>query len=74
MRFSRHLLTTIPLLGAVLFGQSSGQEKSQADHMEHHFDAKQSAKSFDDPARDAWQMPDRVIEALGLRQIGRAHV
>ena len=67
MCFSRHLLTAIPLLGAVLFGQSSGQEKSQADHMEHHFDAKQSAKSFDDPARDAWQMPDRVIEALGLK-------
>src|ERR1035438_6636667 len=35
MCFSRHLLTAIPLLGAVLFGQSSGQEKSQADHMEH---------------------------------------
>ena len=44
MRLSRHLLTAIPLLGAVLFGQSSGQDKSQADHMEHHFDPKQSAK------------------------------
>ena len=69
MRLSRHLLTAIPLLGAVLFGQSSGQEKkSQADHMEHRFDnPKESARSFDDPARDAWQMPDRVIETLGLR-------
>jgi len=67
MRSSRYLLVAMPLLGAVLFGQSSAQEKTQPDHMEHHFDPKQSAKSFDDPARDAWQMPDRVIEALDLR-------
>jgi cyclopropane fatty-acyl-phospholipid synthase-like methyltransferase len=37
------------------------------DHMEHHFDANASAKTFDDPARDAWQMPDRVIAALNLK-------
>lgn len=38
------------------------------DHMEHSFaDADRYAKSFDDPARDAWQMPDRVIAALGLK-------
>lgn len=38
------------------------------DHMEHRFDnPEQSAKGFDDPARDAWQMPDRVIDALGLK-------
>lgn len=37
------------------------------DHMAHRFeDVEQYAKSFDDPARDAWQMPGRVIEALGL--------
>lgn len=38
------------------------------DHMEHSFaDAERYAKSFDDPARDSWQMPDRVIAALGLK-------
>ena len=38
------------------------------DHMDHSFaDAERYAKSFDDPARDAWQMPDRVIAALGLK-------
>jgi hypothetical protein len=69
MHLSRTLLTAIPLLGTVLFGQSSGQEKGHADHMEHRFDnPKQLAKSFDDPARDAWQMPDRVVEALGLKR------
>jgi cyclopropane fatty-acyl-phospholipid synthase-like methyltransferase len=37
------------------------------DHMAHRFDdAEGYAKRFDDPARDAWQMPDKVIEALGL--------
>ena len=36
-------------------------------HMEHRFDdAERWAKSFDDPARDAWQMPARVVEALAL--------
>jgi ubiquinone/menaquinone biosynthesis C-methylase UbiE len=69
MFFSWHPLTVIPLLGAVLFGQSNGQEQSQGDHMEHRFDnPKESAEKFDDPARDAWQMPDRVIEALNLRR------
>jgi ubiquinone/menaquinone biosynthesis C-methylase UbiE len=36
--------------------------------MEHRFeDAERWAKSFDDPRRDEWQMPARVIEALALR-------
>ena len=35
--------------------------------MEHRFDDPQRyAKSFDDPARDDWQLPARVIEALAL--------
>ncbi len=39
-----------------------------ADHMAHRFDDPAAyAKSFDDPARDAWQMPDRVIAALALK-------
>jgi SAM-dependent methyltransferase len=43
-------------------------KKPAQGHMERHFDdAEKWAKSFDDPARDAWQMPDRVIAALGLR-------
>jgi ubiquinone/menaquinone biosynthesis C-methylase UbiE len=37
-------------------------------HMEHRFDdAERYAKSFDDPARDEWQMPARVIDALAIR-------
>ncbi len=38
----------------------------------HRFDDPEAyAKSFDDPTRDAWQMPSRVIDALGLQ---RGHV
>jgi len=38
------------------------------DHMQHKFDnPEQWAKEFDDPARDAWQLPGRVIEALNLK-------
>jgi cyclopropane fatty-acyl-phospholipid synthase-like methyltransferase len=51
------------LLAALLaLGQAS-----HPDHMEHHFDPEASAKTFDDPARDAWQMPDRVIATLALK-------
>lgn len=58
--------------GAVCWAQSQSgagsKEMSHADHMQHRFDhPEQWAKSFDDPARDAWQMPDKVIAALHLQ-------
>ncbi len=38
------------------------------DHMHRRFDDPEKwAKNFDDPARDQWQMPDRVIAALDLK-------
>ena len=37
------------------------------DHFAHRFDNPEDlAKNFDDPARDAWQMPAQVIDALQL--------
>ena len=43
-----------------------GQHKP--DHMQHRFDdPERYSKDFDDPSRDAWQMPDRVIAALDIR-------
>ena len=37
------------------------------DHFAHRFDnVEELVKRFDDPARDAWQMPSRVIDALQL--------
>lgn len=50
---------------ALCLGQ---QPAGHMDHMEHRFDnPEELAKGFDDPARDAWQMPDRVIQELNLR-------
>ncbi len=49
-------------------GGGHGAAAQHPDHMEHRFDnAEQWARSFDDPARDAWQMPDRVIGALDIK-------
>ncbi len=46
------------------------EQHAHADHkggMHHRFEnANEWAKVFDDPARDEWQQPDRVIEALAL--------
>jgi ubiquinone/menaquinone biosynthesis C-methylase UbiE len=36
--------------------------------MEKHFDAEESARRFDDPARDTWQLPDQVIARLNLKR------
>jgi cyclopropane fatty-acyl-phospholipid synthase-like methyltransferase len=63
----KHYLPAVFLLAAAV-ALSQSKEQTHADHMEHHFDAKESAKSFDDPARDAWQLPDRVIAALNLKR------
>jgi ubiquinone/menaquinone biosynthesis C-methylase UbiE len=51
--------------------QAAAQNPSgtHADHFGRHFDnAADWAKTFDDPARDTWQMPARVIDALRLRK------
>jgi ubiquinone/menaquinone biosynthesis C-methylase UbiE len=43
-------------------------DEAQRPHMAHRFDdAERYASAFDDPARDAWQMPERVIETLDVR-------
>jgi predicted methyltransferase len=53
------------LLAAILM--FSQHDDHAARHMDHKFDPAESARSFDDPARDAWQKPDQVIAALGLK-------
>ena len=73
---TRALALTVAGLLAVGVTAARGQQHGAAgnsgghmpDHMEHSFaDADRYGKSFDDPARYAWQMPDRVIAALGLK-------
>jgi SAM-dependent methyltransferase len=47
--------------------QPAGQGAKPKDHMEHRFDdPERYSKSFDDPARDAWQMPAKIIDALAI--------
>jgi SAM-dependent methyltransferase len=62
----RAALVVFACAGAMLTAQQP-QPPHQPDHMEHRFDdPARYAKSFDDPARDKWQMPARVIDTLGL--------
>jgi len=61
---------TLTLATVVLPASTAQHEQHQPadtpNHMEHRFeDAEAYAKVFDNPARDAWQMPDRVIATLG---------
>lgn len=56
------------LAATVGLGQAEEHGKSRADHLEKHFDAEESARRFDDPARDTWQVPDQVIAALNLKR------
>ncbi len=56
------------MLPLFLLAAALAVAQSHPDHMEHHFDPASAAKSFDDPARDAWQMPSRVIDTLDLKK------
>ena len=48
-------------------GEHHGEHHHHGDHMEHRFEhADEWAPKFDDPARDAWQEPDKVVAALDL--------
>lgn len=48
--------------------QGQHEHGKMPDHFGRHFDdAEQWAKDFDDPARDAWQLPARVVDALTLK-------
>ncbi len=53
----------------VLGGCADGAPPSEeSHHLEHRFeDPARYAQSFDDPAREEWQMPQRVIETLAIQ-------
>jgi ubiquinone/menaquinone biosynthesis C-methylase UbiE len=69
---SRLSLTVCLAVVSLVLPQGAGAQHQHgaptADHFEHRFeDPDEWAKSFDDPARDDWQLPERVIEALTLK-------
>ena len=56
------------VLPVLLFCLPAFAQPPAGDHMHRRFDeAEKWAKNFDDPARDKWQMPARVLEALSLK-------
>lgn len=66
---TRRLLVAVAAFGWLGLAVTAQQHQPQSkpDHMQHRFDdPARYAKSFDDPARDVWQIPARVIEALAL--------
>jgi ubiquinone/menaquinone biosynthesis C-methylase UbiE len=62
-------MTAGRVLAVLLFSAAMGMAQ-HPDHMDHRFDnAAEWARNFDDPSRDAWQMPDKVIAALKLKPL-----
>ena len=69
--FTGCLLTIVFLIAAAAADAQHQHPAPDArpGHMEHRFeDAEAYARRFDDPARDAWQQPERVIEVLRLHE------
>lgn len=65
MRPTLHLAAVAGLVLVALWTEPSLAQSPNNPH--HRFgDAQAWAKVFDDPARDAWQKPHEVIQALGL--------
>lgn len=60
----------VPLLAMFLFGAPPAALAQHAHGMDHHHrfeDAASWAERFEDPSRDAWQLPDSVVAALAVR-------
>lgn len=68
LRLALAVVLSTGVLATPAPAQEPHGQKPGMGHMDHKFDdPERYAKSFDDPARDAWQMPARVIEALALK-------
>lgn len=67
MHWKLSRLMLVLLAATVTLGHAEEHGTSHADHLEKHFDPEGSALRFDDPARDTWQLPDRVIAAFNLK-------
>jgi SAM-dependent methyltransferase len=63
----RALLTMVCVLGLPALPLSAQDMHKHGGHHPRFDDPKKWSATFDDPERDKWQMPDRVIAALELR-------
>jgi len=70
MRSAAGAFCVLALAGILAVPPASGQageHSGKPDHYDHAFrDAEAWSKTFDDPARDRWQQPERVIAALQI--------
>jgi SAM-dependent methyltransferase len=60
--------------GPAMEHRPGGDHNNMSDHRgyQHSFDSAETwAKEFDDPARDAWQKPDEILDALHLAPTAR---
>lgn len=58
----------VVIYASSLAGAQQAPQGQTHDHFDHRFEnADEWAKSFDDPARDEWQLPAQVIQALDLK-------
>jgi len=62
---TRRLLATGLTVGAIVLAQ----KKHEGDYAKHHtpHSAEDYLRHLEDPARDEWQKPGQVVEALGLQ-------
>lgn len=68
MTMTRRLTAAMAISVCAWAPLGAQQPGAKPDHMQHRFDdPAKFAKQFDDPKRDEWQMPSRVIDALGLK-------
>ena len=70
LTFSLPFLALVSLLPAAAQepGDQPGHGRDDAVVHRRFEDAESWAKRFEDPARDAWQLPDRVVKVLALRK------
>lgn len=66
-RGGRISLRSLFLAAAVLLAAAPAGAQSPATHQHSFSDAEMWAHVFDDPARDEWQKPHEVIQALALK-------
>ncbi len=75
-----YILAGLILGGGATFAQTASEMPAEHNHMGGHMDgpagggfhrrfddAEKWAKKFDDPARDAWQKPEAILDALNLK-------
>ncbi len=66
-QYLSRLFISILVCGGAVWMPTSVCAQTPPTHQHSFSGAQQWAQVFDDPARDAWQMPHQVIGALGLK-------